>query len=167
MKRIILTILAALVSFAAFSQTREDLTGTWLYTEIDDSDGDLCMLKQYMDYNLDGTCSCRGNIYMEMSLDDDGTRFKAGFSFSAKGTWKLEDDIITYKFSPETITVVNDDEINMPGLLKALFFNPAKNEMKKELKKFPPARIISYNGKEMVVKDTVGRDATEDLFVRQ
>lgn len=52
--RIIITVLTALICCQAFSQTKEDLVGTWLFTETDDSDGDLMEMKEYYEFNADG-----------------------------------------------------------------------------------------------------------------
>lgn len=163
--RLLAVLAATLFCCCAFSQTREDLAGTWRHTEVEEDDGDVCTLDEYMVFNLDGTCVDRGEANLEMTFDD--VKFHASFSYSANGTWRLDSDVITYSFDPRSITIVNAEENNMPGILKALLVNPMKNEIKKEIKKHAPSRILSFSAESMVLKDIEGKDATEDLYTRQ
>lgn len=164
--RLIIVIALALIGCRAFSQTKEDLAGKWMHEEIDNSDGDLMAGKDYLDFKADGTCINSGEMYMEMSMDAE-SRFHAQFTYEAKGTWTLESGVISFKFDPKSITIVQGEGNNLPGILKAMLFNPLMNEMKKEIKKHSPCQIVSFSPSEMVLKATDDKEATEDKYVRQ
>lgn len=164
-KHIVLTVVLAVFCFQAFSQTKEDLIGLWLHTEIDNSDGDLCVVKDCLEYQADGTCLCHGEVHME--LDWDESLYHADFTYSAKGTWNLESNIITYKFDPKSIKIVQAQNIYMPGLLKGVLFNPMMAEVKKELRKHSPHRIMSYTPEQLNLLETDDEDAIIDTYFRQ
>lgn len=163
MKRTFLIFLFAIISCCIYAQTTADLVGSWLYTYTDNSDGDIMTIKEYLELKEDGSCSKHGQVYMEMVMDET-SKFHAQFSYSAKGTWDLQGDVITYNMDPKSISVTNANENNMPGILKTMFFNPVKSEFKKELKKPSPSRVISFSSKELVLKDTRDKDATDDHY---
>lgn len=166
MKRTLLSVLAGIICITTFAQTPKDIAGNWFATQTEVDDGDTFTVNDYLEFNEDGTVTNHGDVNMEINFDAE-TQFHASFTYSAKGTWSLDNGIISFKYNPKSISLVMSNENNMPGIIKMMVINPMKSEFVKEMKKRSPARVVSYSPTELVLLDTEGKENTEDVYKKQ
>lgn len=164
MKRLFLVLLMCLAAFAAGAQTVSDLTGSWT-SHDSDTDEDMEMTAdETLTFRKDGSFTQSGYCYAKMRLDEE-TQFECDFEYSAEGKFTLNADVITYTFTPKSI-VIKEGKVEMPNMMKALLFKPLVSEIKKTLKGTRSDRIMSFDGKTLMLLDLKEKDATPDTFTR-
>ena len=157
MKRLILALVAVLWIVPAFSQ---EITGTWVSSEIHDNDkekgkDDLQMNMSVTDertFSSDASFSEIGQVKLSMGMND--ISYSATITYSGGGTWKREGDILTILYNPK-LAKAKVTETNIPVVFRPLLTSSISREMKKQMKSIEPetGRILSLTATELKLQD--------------
>jgi len=157
MKRLILALVAVLWIVPAFSQ---EITGTWVSSEIHDNDkekgkDDLQMdLSVTDELTLSPDASFNESGQMKFSMGAKDISYSATITYSGGGTWKREGDLLTLQFNPK-LAKVKVTETNIPVVFRPLLTSSISREMKKQMKSSKPetSRILSLTATELKLQD--------------
>ena len=161
MKRLIVLLLAAVLSLPAFSQR---LTGVWTASEVMDEKQEGVSATGHMTDNLtlseNGSCSQDGSLTMDVGNGEE--QVSLTLVFSVKGNWDQEKETLTLRYDPKSLKV-EVAESNMPGLMKTMLVSLMKRELKKEMGSRKPEvyTILSLTDGELTLleQDAGGAEA--------
>ena len=161
MKRILLTITAALLCLAAYAQA--PITGTWVHKDADSCSNSKDGVEADMAMDFTNTItlkddhtylqSAEATVSVEGRSEDKTVELSMEINGSIDGTWTLADGILTLTPPKKAKPKVEVKSENFPALLRMMLVKPITKEVQNALKAEEKFQVISVTDKELTVKD--------------